>query len=102
MSNYLITGGTGFIGSHLVDKLVGAGETVHVVDKLPSGKWCNLEQYPAGSIEFVEADLSDPGIAIEAVPGVDYVLDMAAIPSVFDFVFGAGWWVRRLFRGEER
>ena len=86
MSHYLVTGGAGFIGSHLVDALVSADETVRVVDDLSTGKRANLARHLSGSrrgaIDFVEGDLAEPGVAAEAVAGIDYVLHMAAIPSV--------------------
>ncbi len=86
MSRYLVTGGAGFIGSHLVDALVSADETVRVVDDLSTGKRANLARHLSGSgrdaIEFVEGDLAEPGVAAETVAGIDYVLHMAAIPSV--------------------
>ncbi len=82
MSHYLVTGGAGFIGSHLVDSLVGAGETVRVVDNLSTGKRENLSHHEPGDFEFVEADLAEPGVAVSAVADVDYVLHIAAIPSV--------------------
>ncbi len=82
MSHYLVTGGAGFIGSHLVDSLVSAGETVRVVDNLSTGKRENLSHHGPGAFEFVEADLAEPGVADSAVSDVDYVLHIAAIPSV--------------------
>ena len=82
MSRYLVTGGAGFIGSHLVDRLVEAGETVRVVDDLSTGHRQNLIQHDVGALEFIEADLAQPGVASRAVEGIDYVLHIAAIPSV--------------------
>lgn len=78
MSLYLVTGGAGFIGSHLVEALLKRGDTVRVADNLSSGKRANL---PAG-IDFVEGDLADDGVAARAVQGCDYVLHQAAVPSV--------------------
>ena len=82
MSTYLVTGGAGFIGSHIVDLLVASGETVRVVDNLSTGHRENLARHPDGSVEFIEADLAEPGVATAAVQGVDHVLHIAAIPSV--------------------
>ena len=82
VSRYLVTGGAGFIGSHLVDRLVEAGETVRVVDDLSTGHRHNLVQHAAVAFEFMEADLAEPGVATRAVEGVDYILHIAAIPSV--------------------
>jgi nucleoside-diphosphate-sugar epimerase len=77
---YLVTGGAGFIGSHLAEELVRRGERVRVVDSLITGKRANLAHLPA--VEFLEGDLADPAVARLAVEGVDYVLHQAAIPSV--------------------
>jgi nucleoside-diphosphate-sugar epimerase len=80
MSLYLVTGGAGFIGSHLSEALVGRGERVRVVDNLATGKRANLAHLP--SVEFLEGDLADLEVARRAVEGADYVLHQAAIPSV--------------------
>lgn len=82
MSRYLVTGGAGFIGSHLVDTLIQAGETVRVVDDLSTGHRENLAQHGSDAVEFIEADLADAGVATAAIEGIDYVLHIAAIPSV--------------------
>jgi nucleoside-diphosphate-sugar epimerase len=81
MAHYLVTGGAGFIGSHLVEELVRHGERVRVVDSLVTGHRENLSSV-AGRIEFIEGDLADAGVAASAAAGVDYVLHQAAIPSV--------------------
>ena len=80
MASYLVTGGAGFIGSHLVEELVRRGQTVRVADSLITGKRRNIEHIPG--VEFVEGDLADAAIAARAVQGMDYVLHQAAIPSV--------------------
>lgn len=80
MAHYLVTGGSGFIGSHLAEELVRRGETVRVVDNLSTGKRRNLSHVP--SVEFIEGDLADLDVARRAVKGIDYVLHQAAIPSV--------------------
>jgi nucleoside-diphosphate-sugar epimerase len=80
MSTYLVTGGAGFIGSHLTEELVRRGHRVRVLDSLITGKRRNLDHIPG--IEFMEGDLSEPGVAERAVAGVEYVLHQAAIPSV--------------------
>ena len=67
MGKYLVTGGAGFIGSHVVEGLVGRGDTVRVVDDLSMGCRANLPAHDG--LEFVEADLAAPGVAIEAVQG---------------------------------
>jgi len=79
--HYLVTGGAGFIGSHLVKRLVGDGARVRVVDNLSTGQIKRLDAVRS-SVEFVEGDLADETIAREAVDGVDYVLHQAAVPSV--------------------
>jgi len=80
MSLYLVTGGAGFIGSHLCEELVRRGERVRVVDSLITGKRANLAHVPG--VEFLEGDLADIDVAHRAAAGVDYVLHQAAIPSV--------------------
>jgi nucleoside-diphosphate-sugar epimerase len=80
MANYLVTGGAGFIGSHLVEELARRGERVRVVDNLSTGKRQNIAHVAA--VEFVEGDLADIEVARRAVQGIDYVLHQAAIPSV--------------------
>ena len=76
----LITGGAGFIGSHLAEELVRRGHTVRVADSLITGKRTNLDHIP--SVEFAEGDLADEAFARRAAEGMDYVLHQAAIPSV--------------------
>jgi nucleoside-diphosphate-sugar epimerase len=80
MPHYLVTGGAGFIGSHLAEELVRRGETVRIVDNLSTGKRGNIAHMP--SVEFLEGDLADLAVARRAVQGIDYVLHQAAIPSV--------------------
>jgi len=86
MSSYLVTGGAGFIGSHLVEELLRRGHRVRVVDSFVTGKPENLEQAAknaaSASPALVTGDLADPAVARQAVDGVDYVLHQAAIPSV--------------------
>jgi nucleoside-diphosphate-sugar epimerase len=80
MPSYLVTGGAGFIGSHLAAELVRRGARVRVVDNLVTGKRRNLDAAPG--TEFQEGDLADLEVARRAVDGMDYVLHQAAIPSV--------------------
>lgn len=80
MAAYLVTGGAGFIGSHLTEELVRRGERVRVVDNLSTGKRQNIAHLT--SVEFIEGDLADVDVARRAVKGIDYVLHQAAIPSV--------------------
>ena len=80
MAQYLVTGGAGFIGSHLTEELVRRGERVRVVDSLITGKRENLSHI--SGVDFIHGDLADLEVARRAVQGVDYVLHQAAIPSV--------------------
>lgn len=80
MSTYLVTGGAGFIGSHLSEEIVRRGHILRVADSLVTGKRSNLDHVPA--VDFREGDLADPEFAREVVQGCDYVLHQAAIPSV--------------------
>jgi UDP-N-acetylglucosamine/UDP-N-acetyl-alpha-D-glucosaminouronate 4-epimerase len=80
MAHYLVTGGAGFIGSHMVEELRRRGERVRVVDSLITGKRRNLAH--VSDVEFLEGDLAELDVARAAVAGVDYVLHQAAIPSV--------------------
>lgn len=79
MTSYLVTGGAGFIGSHLAEELVRRGARVRVVDNLITGRRENLADLP---VEFVQGDLADIDVARAAVAGIDFVLHQAAIPSV--------------------
>jgi nucleoside-diphosphate-sugar epimerase len=80
MALYLVTGGAGFIGSHLTEELARRGHAVRVADNLVTGNRRNLTHIPG--VEFLEGDLADQDFAANAVKGVDYVLHQAAIPSV--------------------
>jgi UDP-glucose 4-epimerase len=97
MASYLVTGGAGFIGSHLVEALLRRGDAVRVADNLSTGKRENLEAAldaaraaasaaahaaPSRNPELLVGDLADLEVARRAVDGVDYVLHQAAIPSV--------------------
>jgi nucleoside-diphosphate-sugar epimerase len=78
---YLVTGGAGFIGSHIVKRLVDAGEFVRVVDNLSTGLSDRLANV-RDSIEFVKGDLAEEQVSDSVVKGIDYVLHQAAVPSV--------------------
>jgi nucleoside-diphosphate-sugar epimerase len=80
MAHYLVTGGAGFIGSHLCEELTRRGDRVRVADSLVTGRRSNLDHLP--SVEFLEGDLADLDFARRATQGVDYVLHQAALPSV--------------------
>lgn len=78
----VVTGGAGFIGSHLVDRLVSLGWRVRVVDNLSSGSLDNIRHHLPGRVEFVKADLKSPEAALEAVRGAGTVFHLAANPEV--------------------
>lgn len=78
---YLVTGGAGFIGSNTVDELVRRGHDVAVLDDLSSGKMDNLS-HARPSIEFLHRSITDLESVREACRGVDYVIHLAARPSV--------------------
>jgi UDP-glucose 4-epimerase len=78
MSTYLVTGGAGFIGSHLCDALIMRGNAVRVLDDLSTGRRSNL---PDGAI-LIQGDVADPAIVAKATDGVDGCFHLAAIASV--------------------
>lgn len=80
MALYVVTGGAGFIGSHMVEELSRRGERIRVVDSLITGHRRNLSHIT--DLEFVEGDLADIDVARRGMAGADYVLHQAAIPSV--------------------
>ena len=88
MAQFVVTGGGGFIGSNLVEALLGKGERVRVLDDFSTGRRVNLElaqrwaKAGGGSFELVEGDIRDLATCRLAVGGADYVLHQAAIPSV--------------------
>ena len=79
--HYLVTGGAGFIGSHIVRRLVSDGQHVRVVDNLSTGTNSRLDDVRQ-SIDFLQGDLADEEVSKAAVRGIDCVLHQAAIPSV--------------------
>ena len=78
MASYLVTGGAGFIGSHIVERLLADNQQVRVADDLSSGLRGNVPQ----DVEVVEGDIADPAVATRAVGGCDFDIHQAAIPSV--------------------
>ena len=88
MARYTVTGGAGFIGSHLAEELLRRGHTVRVVDDFRTGKRQNVEAAARGAdrtaadVELIEGDLAELEVAHRAAAGADYVLHQAAIPSV--------------------
>lgn len=81
MAKFLVTGGAGFIGSHIVDALLGRGDQVVVYDNLSTGNRDNLPCDESRLI-FVEGCITDAGRLAEALAGVDYVYHQAALASV--------------------
>lgn len=88
MALFLVTGGGGFIGSNLVEAILGRGDAVRVLDDFATGRRSNLEaavswaKAGGGSFELLEGDIRDLATCRRAVAGADYVLHQAAIPSV--------------------
>ena len=81
MSNVLVTGGAGFIGSHLTTHFVEAGHRVRVFDDFSSGSRENLK-HMEGRFELVEGDIRDPAQCLGACRDMEFVFHEAAIPSV--------------------
>jgi len=81
MIRYLVTGGAGFIGSHLCEELLRRGESVVVLDNFATGRRENI-QHLLGNLELIEGDLRDLDTVRRAVTGADYVLHQGALPSV--------------------
>jgi UDP-glucose 4-epimerase len=81
MSTVLVTGGAGFIGSHLVDALLQRGDTVRVLDNFSTGDPANLDSV-AGRIDVIEGDITDPDTVQMAMKGVEVVFHQAALASV--------------------
>jgi nucleoside-diphosphate-sugar epimerase len=79
--NYLVTGGAGFIGSHIVEALLARGEQVRVLDNFSTGRRANLDGF-TGALDVVPGDITDLPAVQAAMRGVDYVLHQAAVPSV--------------------
>ncbi|NLF87774.1 SDR family NAD(P)-dependent oxidoreductase [Candidatus Bathyarchaeota archaeon] len=79
----LVTGGAGFIGSHLVDRLVAEGYFVKVIDDLSTGQLSNIASHvESGRVEFLKGDIRDQALIKKAVEGVDAVAHLAALTSV--------------------
>ncbi len=79
--DYLVTGGAGFIGSHLVERLVGEGASVRVLDDFSTGKRANLAPF-LSRIELIEGDIRAAETCARACQGVEVVFHEAALPSV--------------------
>lgn len=81
MAHGLVTGGAGFIGSHVVEGLLERGHRVRVLDNSSSGKASNLNRV-RDRIEIIQGSITDPQTVGAAVKGIDWVFHMAAVPSV--------------------
>ncbi len=81
MATYLVTGGAGFIGSNLVQKIVENGDTARVLDNLSTGGLHNLKGFGDG-VQVLEGSVTDFALCQKACDGADYVLHQAALPSV--------------------
>ncbi|PYR67663.1 MAG: LPS biosynthesis protein WbpP, partial [Acidobacteria bacterium] len=81
MAVYVVTGGGGFIGSHIVEELLRRNEIVRVIDNFSTGKWENVEPFEGGA-EIIEADIAEGKNLPRFLEGADYVIHQAAIPSV--------------------
>lgn len=80
---YMVTGGAGFIGSHLTDALIGAGHSVRVLDDFSAGKAAYLEQAErSGRLEVMRADVRDAAVVKAAATDVDGIFHLAALVSV--------------------
>jgi len=84
---YLITGGAGFIGSHVADALVARGDSVVILDNLSTGNHHNIEHLIGNeSVEFYSGSILDSALVDRLVAGVDHVLHLAAAVGVFNIV----------------
>ena len=81
MRTFLVTGGAGFIGSHIAEALVARGDRVRVLDNLSTGHLANMASFRE-RIEFIQADLLAASSVAKAVRGVDCVFHHAALASV--------------------
>ena len=79
--HWLVTGGAGFIGSHVVKELVRQGQRVTVLDNLYGGKLENLKDVQ-NKVTFLQGDIRDFPVVLDACRGADYVLHLAALISV--------------------
>jgi nucleoside-diphosphate-sugar epimerase len=78
----LVTGGAGFIGSHIASAMLARGARVRVIDDLSTGHRENLEEINKGDLDFVHASLADEGAVARALEKVELIFHEAAIPSV--------------------
>ena len=85
--HHLVTGGAGFVGSHLTDSLIARGDTVTILDELSTGRLENLDQHKSNpSLTFVEGSILDVPLVNSLVAIVDHVFHLAAAVGVFNIV----------------
>src|SRR5258706_6067930 len=82
----LITGGAGFIGSHLVDRYLDLGDAVVVIDDLSTGNLGNLRHHDGRALTVVEGRVEDPQVLDRAFVGIDLVYHLAAAVGVFEIL----------------
>lgn len=82
MSKFLVTGGAGFIGSHLTERLIADGHDVTVLDDFSTGRFDNIAHLEGRQLRVVEGDVRQPKHVEKAIAGAQFVLHEAAIPSV--------------------
>jgi nucleoside-diphosphate-sugar epimerase len=82
MNKYLVTGGAGFIGSHLVEQLIADGCKVTVLDDFSSGAAANLEHIDPKNLKIVEGDVRDEEAVGRIARSIDFIVHLAALPSV--------------------
>ena len=82
-TKFLVTGGAGFIGSNIVEKILELNYKVRVLDNFSTGKKENIENFLQNSnFELIEGDIRDIEVCKKACQGIDYVLHQAAWGSV--------------------
>ncbi len=81
MSSFLVTGGAGFIGSHIVEELIRRGERVRAIDNFATGRREDLTAF-RDRVDLREVDIRDLGAIRPHFEGIDYVIHLAALPSV--------------------
>lgn len=81
MDTYLVTGGSGFVGSNIVEELLNKNQKVKVLDNFSTGRRENIQPF-INDIELIEGDIRSLSTVYRAVDGVDYILHQAALPSV--------------------
>lgn len=86
MSRVLVTGGGGFVGSHLVDRWASAGHEVVVLDDFSTGNRRNLRHHPDGRVRVFEGRVEDPACLEPAMDGVDLIFHLAAAVGVFEVI----------------